>query len=64
MAQATVTVRHNKDGTVTVRIGRAVEHFDATTKTKGELFDAVKMAVVSKGVRISDITLIEMLQKG
>lgn len=51
----------NADHTITVRVGRAVEHIDIYGKTKAQLFDAVKYAAISKGATVSDITLTEIL---
>jgi hypothetical protein len=53
-------IAFNKDNTITVRVGRAVEHISREGKTKAQLFDAVKYAALSKGALISDITLTEM----
>lgn len=59
MSAVKVTV--NSDNTVTVRVGRLVEHIDASIKSKTELFDAVKYAALSKGGTLDDITLTEIL---
>jgi hypothetical protein len=58
---ATAHVTFNSDDTVTIRVGRHVEHIDASTKTKVELFDAIKWAAISKGARISDVKLTELI---
>lgn len=60
---ATLKVIRNADGTVTVRVGRAVEHIDATNKDKAQLFDAVKWAARSKGASVSDEQLTTMLHR-
>lgn len=54
-------ISHNADGTITVKVGRMVEHIDPLGKDKGEVFDAVKTAAFSKGARVSDITITEIL---
>jgi hypothetical protein len=59
---AALRIQQNRDGTVTVRRGRAVEHIDARGKTKAELFDAVRYAAITMGTRVSDVALIEALQ--
>jgi hypothetical protein len=59
---AALIVRTNRDGTVTVRVGWAVEHISADSKSKGDLFDAVRYAAISKGARVSDVALAETLQ--
>ena len=58
-----VKLSRNADGTVTVRVGRMVEHIDPDGKSKGELFDAVKWALISKGATLSDIQITEALQR-
>lgn len=60
MASAVIT--HNK-GVITVRVGRAVEHISTACKTKAQLFDQVKYACQSKGARLSDIQMTDLLQK-
>ena len=54
MARKVYNLRINKDGTLTVRVGRYVEHVSIDGKTKGELFDYVKYALVSKECSVSD----------
>lgn len=61
MSKLIVNVKRNRDGTITVRVGRAVEHFSTDGKTKAQVFDAVKWAVISKGAHLDDITLTEIL---
>jgi hypothetical protein len=58
---AALRVYFNNDNTITIRVGRAVEHLSTNDKTKGQLFDAVKYAAISKGAIISDIQLTEIL---
>ena len=53
-------ITFNRDNTITIRVGKAVEHIGRDGKTKAQLFDAVKYAASSKGAYISDITLTEM----
>jgi hypothetical protein len=62
MTQLAIT--KNKDQTITVRVGRAIEHISVEGKSKGELFDAVRYAAISKGAVISDIQLTELLYHG
>lgn len=61
MAVRELTLRLNADQTLTVRFGRLVEHVALEGKTKGQIFDAVKYAAISKGVFIPDIDLTELL---
>lgn len=63
MANKTIRVRINSDGTLTVRVGRAVEHFDVAEKTKAEIFDSVKWAIISKGIIMDDVAVTELLQE-
>lgn len=56
-------VTRNSDGTITVRVGRAVEHLSTDDKTKAQLFDAVKYAAISKGAVVSDVQIAEMLSR-
>jgi hypothetical protein len=60
---ANVKLIKNKDGTITVKVGRAVEHISTHGKDKAQIYDAVKYAAISKGVNLSDISLIEILNK-
>jgi hypothetical protein len=57
----TYTIRINRDGTLTIRVGRYVEHITLESKTKGELYDHVKYALVSKECFISDERLTQDL---
>jgi hypothetical protein len=54
-------VIRNNDGTITVKVGRAVEHISTAGKEKGQVFDAVKYAAMSKGVNLTDVSLTEIL---
>lgn len=58
-----VKLSRNADGTLSVRVGRAVEHIDPAFKSKSQVFDAVKYAVISKGGRLSDIQITEELHR-
>jgi hypothetical protein len=62
MTTKIVTVRRNADQTYTIRIGSYVEHISSETKTKSELFDAIKYAIISKGVNLSDASIIELMR--
>ena len=63
MATKAVLVRLNRDGTLTVRVGKAVEYFDTTVKSKAEIFEAVKWSMVSKGIAMDDVAVTELLQE-
>jgi hypothetical protein len=54
-------VIRNTDGTITVRVGRKVEHISTSTKSKAEIFEAVKYAAISKGASLSDEALTQVL---
>lgn len=58
-----VKLSRNADGTITVRVGRAVEHVDPIGKTHAQLFDAVKWALVSKSATLDDLQIAERLQQ-
>lgn len=63
MATKAVLVKMYPDGTLTVKVGRAIEHFDTTVKSKAEIYDAVKWSMVSKGISMDNVGLIELLQE-
>jgi len=52
-----------KDRTVRVKVGRQREYVSMDNKSKGELFEAVKYALLSKDAFISEIRLIEDLRE-
>lgn len=56
-------VTRNADGTWTIRVGRQVEHVDPTGKTRGEVFDAIRWALISKGVNVDEISVVELMQE-
>jgi len=60
MALKTVKVKRNADGTYTVRVGRAVEHF-SDYHDRARLFETIKWSILSKGVKINDEMLEEMI---
>jgi hypothetical protein len=49
------------DHTLLIKVGRAVEHVDLQFKEKGQIFDYVKYALISKEVFISNARLTEDL---
>ena len=57
----TVTIRQNADSTITVRVGKQVEHITTASMEHSKIFDAVKWAILSKGVRLTDIEIAEIL---
>jgi hypothetical protein len=63
MAKLTFEVRKNADDTITVRVGKQVEHISCVHKSKGEVYDAVRWCLISKGVSPEEPSLIEMLHK-
>jgi len=54
-------INRNVDGTWTVRVGRKVEHVDPQGKTQGEIFEAVRWALISKGVIMEEVELVEIM---
>lgn len=61
MGSKTVVIRQNADHTITVRVGRAVEHISTANMEHGKIFDAVKWAIISKGLYLSDAEIAEIL---
>ena len=57
----TVTIKHNADHTITVRVGKAVEHITTASMDHAKVFDAVKWAIISKGVYLKDVEIAEIL---
>lgn len=62
MATRELRLRINQDGTLTVRVGRAVEHIDGNLP-RADVFDRVKYAAISKGVFVRDPDLVELLME-
>lgn len=60
MAAKTVKLRHNTDGTYTVRVERAVEHIDGH-QPKATVFEAIRWAAISKGVYLADDQIVELM---
>ncbi len=63
MARVSIKLRRNADDTLTVRVGRMVEHIGIEDKDHGQVFDAVKYALISKGVPFTEPDLVELLMK-
>lgn len=63
MARITITIRRNADDTYTVRVGRQVEHVSTYAKDRGQIFDSIKYAAMSKGAYLTDVELVELLSK-
>lgn len=55
-------ISRNVDNTWTVRVGRQVEHVDTFGKTHGQIFDAIKYALISMRVNLREIDIIELMQ--
>jgi len=53
----------NADDTITIRVGRAVEHVSIYGKEHGQIFDAIKWALISKGVVFSELAITEELSR-
>ena len=62
LATKEYNLRRTTDGCITVRVGRAIEVVSTTAKSKTEVFDAVRWALISKGVPVSEVTLTQQLQ--
>jgi hypothetical protein len=61
VGERTVTLRRNRDGTLTVRVGRAVEHVSTEARSHGQVFDAVRYAIISKGVYLPEHEVASLL---
>jgi hypothetical protein len=58
----TVIVRRNADDTITVRVsGCRVEYISTHDKTKSQVFDAVKYALITQKVLMTDIEITRLL---
>lgn len=54
MATRIYNLRLNADGSLTVKVGRLVESVQVAYRSKSEIYDAVKYALISKDSFISD----------
>lgn len=57
-----VEITRNSDNTVTVRVGRKIEHISVDGKNKSQLFDCVKYALIAKGISWKDVDIAELLK--
>ena len=63
MAQKTVVIKRYADGTIGVKVGRQVEAISVTDKSKYELFEAVRWAIISKDYPITEVELTELMRE-
>jgi len=63
MARRTVSLRRHVDGVLTLKSGRAIEHIGTDGKTRGQIFEAVKYAAISKDFHLPDVEIVELLDK-
>lgn len=61
MARKTVKLRANADRTLTVRVGRHIEHVGLDGKDRGQVYDAVRYAAITQGVNLAAPDLTELL---
>jgi hypothetical protein len=61
MARKTYELRITRDGTLTIIVGRAREPIGLVGKSKSEIYDAVKWALISKDAFISNERLTQDL---
>lgn len=61
MAVIAYDLRITSDRTIRVKVGRMREYISLEHKSKGEIFDAVKYALLSKGAFVNDEILTEDL---
>jgi hypothetical protein len=60
---AHLKVNFNKDGTMTIRLGRHVEHVTIIFMSREEIFERIKWASISKGGNLTDIMITEIMQE-
>jgi hypothetical protein len=58
-----IVLRRNRDGTVTFRSGRYVEHIDVRMLGMLETYEAIRYAAVTAGVSLTDDLLAELLRE-
>ena len=63
MAKKSFILRRNKDGTVTFRSGRYVEHFDPRDKGLLQTYDCIKFAAVTAGISLTQETLEDLMRE-
>lgn len=61
--KATITLRRNRDGTVTFKYGRYVESFDVEGKGLYETYEAIKWIAVTAGISLSESDLQDLYQE-
>jgi hypothetical protein len=59
---ATVTIKKNKDQTITIRVGNYREYVSIESKTPMQILDAVRYAAITAGVTVSEEIIWEQLQ--
>ncbi len=62
MAQRTLTVRKNADGTVTIRGGRYVESFNLEFKSHWDKYEYIRSAIITAGFTYTE-EIEEMVRK-
>jgi hypothetical protein len=61
--KATFNVRKNTDGTLTIKVGRKIEHFTIEGKSRAELYDLIRYAAIGAGVFLTKDGIEDILYK-
>lgn len=60
---AALKLSFNSDKTITVRVGRSVEHISTLDKSKAQIFEQVKWACISKDATLTEAQITESLYR-
>lgn len=63
MAEKILTLRRNRDGTVTIRSGRYREHVDVRFKGPFDTYEAIKWAIITAGFSLSEQEIERMVRQ-
>lgn len=59
----TFTLTRHKDGTVTFKFGRYIEHFIVSDKTYVETYEYIKWTAITAGLQLNQETLEDLLRR-
>lgn len=62
-ARKSFIFRRNADGTVTFRVGRYIEHIDASNMGSVELYDRLQYAAITANLPLTEKTLMELWEE-
>lgn len=63
MATKTFNIRRNRDGTITFRFGRYVEHIGIEGKGFLQIYESIKYAAITAGLSLTDSHVEELLRE-